>query len=653
MTLRNRIALAGLLLSLTWLAPGRADDSIIRVGMGSYATALPPGVREPQDKISKTENFQGPVPTNRWWSSLAWMDFSERQFPHPLAVKAERQGLRVFYPGTQITVGKSSIMAGMPGQGGDDLVLGHSAQADWPDARLDAASDWFVRARFASGNNKLTVSYGHGSPYVYALYEGGSAKVTFGREATVWSAAKDGPTLGVTVGGKHYGLFGPAGSRWSIDAGKTCTLDAHGKPYCSIALLPAATEECLALFAKHAHAHVVDTQVKWSYEPATSAVRTTFQFTIKPYEGDEKETLFALYPHQWQQTDAPLLDYSYNSVRGLMKLGRGASFVTRAVFPGVLPAMPLAGQTDPSFDRARLDKWIAEEAAAKPGGIGDTYNEGKWMGKTATLIGIAEQTGNDAARKQLTARLRERLETWLSAVDDKNVAKRRGIFYYNQPWGTLIGYPAGFGSDTALNDHHFHYGYFLQAAARIAREDRAWAADDHWGGMVKLLARDAASPDRQDRLFPFLRCYDPYAGHSWASGNATFGDGNNQESSSEAMNAWCGLILWGEATGDRSLRDLGIWLFTSEMTAINAYWFDVRGENRPKDFPQPAMGILWGGKADYSTWFSGTRRRSRGSTGCRSTADRCISASIRNTCGGTTGRWWRNGAARSSTSGRT
>ena len=81
--------------------------------------------------------------------------------------------------------------------------------------------------------------------------------------------------------------------------------------------------------------------------------------------------------------------------------------------------------------------------------------------------------------------------------------------------------------DVELNAHHFHYGYFIKAAAEAARRDPAWAADERWGGMVKLLIDDVACPDRADRRFPFLRNFDPYAGHSWASGHAKFGDGNN------------------------------------------------------------------------------------------------------------------------------
>src|SRR6185437_8536491 len=171
-------------------------------------------------------------------------------------------------------------------------------------------------------------------------------------------------------------------------------------------------------------------------------------------------------------------------------------------------------------------------------------------------------------------------------------------------WGTLIGYPASYGSDDQLNDHHFHYGYYIKAAAEVARHDPDWASAKRWGGMVDLLIRDIASPDHHDKRFPFLRNFDPYAGHSWASGTALFGSGNNQESSSEAMNAWTGLILWGETTGDRSLRDLGIYLYTVEMDAINEYWFDVHGENHRQGFTPSVVTMVWGGKGVNETWFS-------------------------------------------------
>ena len=52
------------------------------------------------------------------------------------------------------------------------------------------------------------------------------------------------------------------------------------------------------------------------------------------------------------------------------------------------------------------------------------------------------------------------------------------------------------------------------------------------------------------------RCavFDPYRGHSWASGPSPFASGNNQESSSEAVAAWNGLALWARCPRRRGSR---------------------------------------------------------------------------------------------------
>lgn len=120
------------------------------------------------------------------------------------------------------------------------------------------------------------------------------------------------------------------------------------------------------------------------------------------------------------------------------------------------------------------------------------------------------------------------------------------------------------------------------------------ASKENWGAMTELLIKEIANWDRSDTRFPFLRNFDPYEGHSWAAGHAGFADGNNQESSSEAINAWQAIILWGEATGNKTIRDLGIYLYTTEIEAINNYWFDLY-----KDIFSPSYGhnyasMVWG-----------------------------------------------------------
>jgi endoglucanase Acf2 len=377
--------------------------------------------------------------------------------------------------------------------------------------------------------------------------------------------------------------------------------NARGKPYFSVALLPVRSPAVFDLFARYAHSHVTGTTVHWQYDRASGTVTTAFNYTTKPYEGQQRGALFALYPHQWKHTEAKLLPYQYASVRGVMKLAAGESFTTKMTFPGVVPALPAT----PNWDRATVDRYLEEDMGGQPGAPRDTYWEGKWLGKQATLASLAEQNGNRAVQEKLLRRIGLRLEQWFTAADERGTIKSAGLFYYNRRWGTLIGYPAGYGSDVELNDHHFHYGYFLRAAAEVVRNDPAWADPQRWGGMLRIIIGDIACSKRDDKQFPFLRAFDVYAGHSWASGHARFADGNNQESSSEAMNAWCALILLGEALGDTQLRDLGIYLFTTELAAINEYWFDVSGDNRPKGFPEPVVGIIWGGKAVYATWFSG------------------------------------------------
>ena len=177
-------------------------------------------------------------------------------------------------------------------------------------------------------------------------------------------------------------------------------------------------------------------------------------------------------------------------------------------------------------------------------------------------------------------------------------------FAYHDTWGTLIGYPASYGADSELNDHHFHYGYFLWAAAVVARFDPAWADSEAWGGMVDLLVSDAANWDRSDTRYCFLRNFEPYVGYSYAAGHAGFAAGNNQESSSESMNFAAGCLMWGETTGRDDIRDLGLFLLAVESASIEQYWFDVDEQVFPAEMPRDLAGIVWDAGATYATWWT-------------------------------------------------
>lgn len=573
------------------LSRGEIRPAVVPAGAGSYSTVLPEGCKPLPEKIYKTAAVKGPTVTGQWWSSLLWQEYSSSLFAHPLAMVCTPEGLAITYPGAAIVGSAQAIMGGGVTTGGD-FKIGHSATTRFPSAECGGYSDWFVTASFRSGAATLNTSFGHGSPFVFCTLGGGDPVLRFDGLPRIWAGSANEPVLGISAKGHHYGLFGATGSTWTGLDGTELTNRAAGKPYFAIALLPDDRPETLALFKRHAYHHVTDTRL--DYEVLPGKVKARYRFTTKAWEGSGQGTLFALYPHQWKYTSRKLMPMSYASVRGEMKLGEGTEFTTEVPIQGVLPMLPAEGIKD----KDRMLGYLREEAAKPAPEFVDTYWEGKHLGRLATLSGIAEMAAAPDLQKRFLDEIKSRLENWFTASPGESSP----LFYHDATWGALIGSKASYGSDMPLNDHHFHYGYFIRAAAEVARLDPAWARK--WEPMVMMLIRDIASPGRTDPMFPYIRCFDKYAGHSWASGDANFADGNNQESSSESLNAWYGMILWGEAMANKEVRDTGLFLFNTERTAVEEYWFDVSGTNFPKDFPNVALGMIWGGKGAFATWFS-------------------------------------------------
>ena len=85
-------------------------------------------------------------------------------------------------------------------------------------------------------------------------------------------------------------------------------------------------------------------------------------------------------------------------------------------------------------------------------------------------MSVAEQQGDLEARDQLLALAKERMEWWFSGQGSKS------YFQYDKGLGTVSGFPDEFFTVAQINDHHFHYGYWIRAAAEIALRDPAWAA---------------------------------------------------------------------------------------------------------------------------------------------------------------------------------
>jgi endoglucanase Acf2 len=505
---------------------------------------------------------------------------------HPLLFRAESGGLRIGYP-TEYEVTEARYFA----KPVHDLLLGtDSLQAS--ETRVADYGDWTVTAEWPAGATSMRATFGRGLPYVWV--EGSGARIDLLGNGDVQNM---GESAVIQIGDRAYAAMVPTGSEWRIEDNVLTADVAHFV----VALLPDNAASTLDLVRAHAFNIVRDTRVSWHYDPEASTVTTTFSMEIESVDPGAQPalgTLSALYPHQWLNSGAPQTGLGYDSPRGRMRLVSGSEFTTTVTYDGVLPRLPdlcLSGGDD------RLRSLLTETFARDDAFSGalsreDTYWSGKAAGRLSELISLAKAVRLNEAAEHWTNQLRDRTESWLSAEDTSR------FFFYDENWKTLIGYPTSFGSDSELNDHDFHFGYHIQAAATLSRADSAWGAA--WGPMVDMLIRDAANSDRLDSRFPFLRSFDPYAGHSIAGGHTDKVGGYDRESSSESMNFSAALINWGMERGDDTIRDLGIWLYATEAAAIEQYWFDVDDNVFPPGFEHTTSAIVWGRGGAYETWWS-------------------------------------------------
>jgi endoglucanase Acf2 len=249
-------------------------------------------------------------------------------------------------------------------------------------------------------------------------------------------------------------------------------------------------------------------------------------------------------------------------------------------------------------ERDEVGAQLKADVAADPAFATDTYFGGKTLYRSAMLLTIADELGDAAAKRTLLRRLTTALDRWTQPGGCRSRGEQ--CFVYDPKLHTVVGLKHSFGSEQA-NDHHYHYGYFLYAAGVAAKY--APDAAKRWAPVLNLLAADLAS--RGGATFPTSRVYDPYFSHSWASGFAPFADGNNQESTSEAITAWTGLSLWAAASKQRPLAAEAAWLLSGETASALRYWLnpDLRGPAFA-GFDHDMVSLTWSGKRDFATWFS-------------------------------------------------
>ncbi len=587
--------------------------------------------RSPPQNPYVTSDFNSPIPSNDWASSLIVDQYSKALHAHPLSFKASAQGFEVAMPpeviGPVDDMGETSVRRNH--NGNVDLVV-NGTRLTANDARLRSTGDWTYDIVMADSDAEMDITIGHGLPFAYFTFSGTDAVINLARNASVkevvyqqGSAALIRVLDPVDNEFNYYGVFYPNVANFTHSSNQLSIDFPTDAGYMSVAGLPDGSTETWNQFRAVAYNFVTDTRVDWQYDENNAEVITQYRVTTdnKP-ESTSTGSVLALLPHQWRHSTTVANAPSYDSVRGEMKTIVGNGFTTVMPFHGILPQLPMP-ETAESV--GMLTKHLTdyygygyslEPQFIQPGVDGgntgyDTYWMGKNLNRLSGLVAISDALDdNNPELLDITTTMVDALKAQLEFWFDGNKNREDNYFYYDQNWGTLVGYPSSYDTDTDLNDHHFHYGYWINAAAQIAMRDAQWAEDSHWGGMVKELISDIATADRDSNRYPFLRNFDVYEGHSWASGTVPYvedgyyPEGNNNEASSEGINAWAGLILWGEATGDKTIRDLGIYLYSHEVEAANTYWFNLYGDVGHPDYPNEEISRVWGGGYDHTTWWT-------------------------------------------------
>ena len=570
-----------------------------------------------------------PTPTHKWWGSIPFMgemtigdpDNAAYITPDPLTARITNKGVRLMgIPNGMKTLGNDFLYQ-IPdpfSEVFDGLAVANSLNVDL-DAYLKDHSDGSVTVEWQNeGVAVMEATFVHGSPYVYfkafsgdfiirTLRNDGGEKGTFYQQQNhlgIWTS----------VAGNHnnYLITGEGETTFSNVSSSDITINNTSKQFTMTYLpqLDSVPDTTLIEFFAAKARNVVDSvTIDYQVERATNNV--TVNHLYQNTQGQSVETIVGMQPLHWKNSTQTTSAYKIKSARGITKFSETSTFSYQLPFVGVLPALPTLANT---VDQTTLENLVREFTSQDPATWNDrtdVYWSGKNYSKVSDLITIADAANMTTEATALRNWLKAELADWFTANNSGGLDINK-YFVYDPQWNTLLALEESFLSHQQLNDHHFHYGYLVRAAAEICRVDAAWCGDDQYGPMIELLIRDYAG-GRDDTMFPYLRNFDPANGFSWASGKVNFVRGNNNESTSEAANAYGAIILYGMITSKNELVERGIYLHASTTAAYWEYWNNIDGYNNtdvddnnfPADYNRITTSIIWGDGAVFSTWFSG------------------------------------------------
>lgn len=603
---------------------------------GSGATYATDDIRFPMAKppIDLAEELQmpnQPVASNDWWQTMTITDLGEGLVVLPFRVKHTSNGLSVigvndcWYAAQDQRLG--ALGSAVVNSKTDFYLTPEGMDVSSLHDEVIAYSDYSVTAQLYDAKGVvMTNTFTKGSPYLFSEFNGNQDILIYSNNISGIFGDNGQELLEeenkeITV--DHFGIEisdddNKAGKKeangwFCISLPENTTVKRIGSKikihfasaadtYVSVGTMTERGD--LKVFYEHGYAFIRNTSVSYKFDEATSKINTYYHVeTDVKRAGFSGDTMQALFPHQWKKKVGTAVadTYSYVSSRGIMKAIIGNDFETEDTFYGMVPQFTTPQNEE--YNAELTTKYLAkiEENTHNKENLpgGDAYWQGKSLHPLALAALVADQSGNMEYRDLFLERLRYIFDDWFTYSGEEDDV----YFYYDKNWGTLYYRYSEFGANTGICDHHFTYGYFLFAASVLATYDEEFY--EEYKEMLDLIVRDFASPYADDDLFCRFRSYDLYEGHSWAGGYADNGDGNNQEAGGESLFGWVGMYLWSIRSGNRDFRDAAIFGFTTELNAVEQYWFNYDGDNWPEDYPHYIVGQNYGATIFYGTFFDG------------------------------------------------
>lgn len=468
-----------------------------------FSTTMPPFTSRTGQQMPSTfwGTLPAPRPTNTAWQNFVLGPGQNRVDFLPYQLKAVPEGLAVALA-TPVNTANAVDVPDIK-----QLVL--SSLQSFTSRALDAYDPLSVTMTWRAAGGTMTAPMVFGMPYVTADYTGLRPFILPGTFTISSVNAVTNPT---SATGTRFELSLSDGSNWLLYASAPITFDWNrGTMTARSAFTGTLRVASLRRPADAAilDAHAAATPRSGRLEATVSCDVATLRF-VYTSTGAGPMLLNAL-PHHLARLAMPaLVDLEYPTLTGTLRAVEGNTWTMTIPLTTIDWTAPRP--LEPTLV-APLKTALAADVATMPAVPNDAYFGGKALARLARLALIADELNEPATAATVRARLGPQVAAWLSGTNANPLQ-------FDNTWGgivtrdSLAAPNAEFGAGH-YNDHHFHWGYHLYAAAVMARSDPAFATT-HRAGLLSMV-RDIANPSAMDPHFPRHRAMDFFRGHAWAA----------------------------------------------------------------------------------------------------------------------------------------